>query len=218
MTHTCKLFTPEECVTIFDKANKVGWSLDESKRFSVIDLSVEDEHDLVKSYTSYIYPTLNQNKNYSSLVVPKRTSIPLVYISTAKESGEEWQYHRDDYETEDMKREYTVLLSLSDPSEYDDGDVYIRHSGTESTFKLPAGFALVTPTTTYIKFGKVTKGCRKFCRWTIESYIKDKDMFDINLQYNQLYLAFQDNLSKQADEIFSLTNNMLLNKIADFQS
>lgn len=218
MAHTCKLFTPEECLEIFDKANKIGWNLDETKRFSVINLNQEDEHDLIKAYTSYIYPKLNQSTQYSSLVVPKKTSIPLVYSSNSEESGAEWTYHRDDYESEDMKREYTVILSLSDPDDYESGEMYVRDSGTESTYKLPAGYAVVMPSTNYVKFAGVEKGTRKMCRWTIETYIKDPEMFDINLQYNQLYLAFQDNLSKQADEIFSLTNNMLLNKIADFTS
>ena len=35
------------------------------------------------------------------------------------------------------------------------------------------------------------------------------------MRYQQLYDAFQENLSEQADELFKLANNMLLNAFLD---
>lgn len=212
MAHTCRIFTPEEVAEWSDKANKLGWV--EKDRFRVIDLGQEDKHKKVAAYTNYAYSTLNNNKDYGALVVPRKTSVPLVYVSNS--DHEEWGYHRDDSNSKEMKREYTVILALNDASEYEGGEIVVRDGGAEVNFKLPAGMCVVTPTSTYIKLNKVNAGVRAICRWTIESYIKNKSFFNINLQYNQLYSAFREGLSAPADELFSLTNNMLLNEVAHF--
>lgn len=215
MAHTCKIFSPEDVGEIFDKANKVGWKEDSLNRFRILDFGKEDKHGTFSSYQKYIYNKLNENQDYSAFVVPRKTSIPLLYISS-EEHSETWQYHRDDLNSSDMNREYSVILFMSDPDEYEGGEISIRIGGTESVYKLPKGVCIIFPTSTYVKVSPVASGTRILCRWTIETYVKNAEMFNINLQYNQLYRAFRENLSPQADEVFTLTNNMLLNEIANF--
>jgi len=212
MAHTCKLYTKEQTAEWFDKANKLGWKEDPQNKFISLDLNAEEEK--LRSYTNYAYGSLNSNKTYGSLVVPRRTSIPIVYVS--KEGNSSWTFHRDDSYTESMTREYSIVLAMNAPEEYDDGEIVVRSGGAEVNYKLPVGMALVVPSTSYLKFRSVTKGQRIICRWSIESYIKDHDYFNINFQYNQMYDALSEGLSEPADEMFAVTNNMLLNKVASF--
>jgi len=212
MAHTCRIFDADQAKEWLDKANKLGWL--EQDRFRVIDLGQEDKHKKVQAFTNYSYTTLGNNKDYTNLVVPRKTSIPVVYISD--ESHSAWGYHRDDSTSKDMKREYSVILALNDPSEYEGGELVVRENGAEVNFKLPVGMCLITHASSYIKLNKVNAGSRVICRWTIETYVKNKTFFNINLQYNQFYSAVREGLSDPADELLSLTNNMLLNEVAHF--
>jgi PKHD-type hydroxylase len=212
MAHTCKLFDTDQINLWIDKANKLGWQEDSNGRFSAIDLSAKEEK--VTTYTNHVYSLLNTSNLYSSLVCPRRGSIPIVYQS--KEGNKEWGFHRDDTSNETMTREYSIILALNSPEEYDGGEIVVKSHGAEVNFRLPVGMAIITKSSDYIKFRPVTKGNRILCRWSIESYIKDESFFDINLQYNQMYDVLNEGLSGPADELFAVTNNMLLNKVADF--
>jgi len=212
MAHTCKLFETEQVQEWFDKANKVGWRDDPKNRFQAIDLSAAEEK--LTAYTNYAYSTLNKSQLYSSLVCPRRTSIPVVY--SAKEGHDDWGFHRDDTSSDSMTREYSIILAMNAPEEYEGGEIVVKSSGAEVNFKLPQGMAIITKSTDYVKFRAVSKGQRVICRWSIETYIKDQAFFDINLQYNQMYDVLSEGLSGPADELFAVTNNMLLNKVADF--
>tara|TARA_B100001996_G_scaffold313136_1_gene255452 strand:+ start:261 stop:929 length:669 start_codon:yes stop_codon:yes gene_type:complete len=215
MSFTQRIFTDQECDKIYDLSQKVGSSSDKGKRFTFMDQSDssdENQQQMVSNFYDTFFDMLAKNSLYSGSLVPDSSSTPNVYTST-EELGEEWGWHRDDFKTPeaDMMREWTVILSLNDPEEYDDGEVIILGGGSESVFKMPKGWICFAPSAQYVKFNKVTKGRRILMRWAVESLVKDPREIELLTRYTQLYHAFKENLSGQADDLFSLANNMLLN-------
>ena len=217
MSFTQKIFTPEQCDAIYDASQKLPTQEDTLERFSYMSPTDPDDpaqQEFAKNFYNLFYGFLQESSSYVNSLAPAQTSIPIVCTSTPK-LGKEWQFHRDDFEDKDMKREWTIILSLSEPEEYEGGEIIILGSGSESVLKLPKGWIAICPSENYVKYNEVTGGQRRLARWCIVSGIKDKTQFEINIRYNQLYEAFKDNLSTQADELFKLANNMYLNSILD---
>ena len=209
MSFNSKILDPEQVEEFLDRARKVGVKADTSNRFLYLSENDEkEEFAMEKQFYQYFFKTFSENEFYRNAVLPQKTSVPAVYFSN-EEFGEEWKFHRDDFEQEDMTREYSVVLSLSD--EYEGGEMVVLRGGIESTMKLPKGYMAIFPSDTYVKFEKVTSGERVLCRWATEVGIKDHTHFEINLRYQQLFNAFQGSLSPQAEEMFFLANNMLAN-------
>lgn len=209
MSFNTKILSPEESDEFLDKARKVGVKSDSVKRFLYLsENDTEGEYAMEKSFYQYFFKTFSDSDFYRNAVLPQKTSVPAVYFSN-EECGEEWKFHRDDYEQDDMVREYSVVLSLSD--DYEGGEMVVLRGGIESTVKLPKGYMAIFPSDTYVKFLKVTSGERVITRWATEVGIKDPTEFELNLRYQQLFNAFQGNLSPQAEEMFFLANNMLAN-------
>ena len=217
MSFTQKIFTPEQCDAIYDASQKLPVKEDELKRFSYMGQSDKDDpsqQELAKNFYNLFYGFLQDSSAYVNGCAPAQTSIPIISTSTPK-LGKEWQYHRDDFEDKQMKREWTVILSLSEPDDYEGGEAVMLGNGSESILKMPKGWMAICPAENYVKYNEVTGGQRRLARWCIISGIKDKQHFEINMRYQQLYDAFQENLSEQADELFKLANNMLLNVFLD---
>ena len=215
MSFTQRIFTDQECDQIYDLSQKVGSSSDKGKRFTFMDQNDsedENQQQQVSNFYNKFFDMLAKNGLYSGSLVPDSSSTPNVYTST-EEMGEEWGWHRDDFKTPeaDMMREWTIILALNDPEEYEDGEVLILGGGSESVFKMPKGWICFAPSAQYVKFNKVTKGRRILMRWAVESLVKDPRQIELLTRYTQLYHAFKENLSEPADELFSLANNMLLN-------
>ena len=61
-----------------------------------------------KQFYQYFFKTILENE-FINAVLPQKTSVPAVYFSN-EEFGEEWKFHRDDFDQEDMTREYSVII------------------------------------------------------------------------------------------------------------
>tara|TARA_B100000131_G_scaffold297307_1_gene315932 strand:+ start:132 stop:800 length:669 start_codon:yes stop_codon:yes gene_type:complete len=217
MAYTQRIFTEAQCDGIYDLSQKVGSTEDSAKRFIFMSQANKEDEDQIAQATNFyngFYDLVQNNDVYTNSVVPSNTSLPSVYTSTIK-FGEAWGWHRDDFTQKEveMTREWTVIVSLNGPEDYEGGEVVVLDGGTESILKMPKGYAAICPASNYVKFNKVTKGKRICMRWAVESLIKDREEFELNLRYNQLYNAFRENLSEQADELFVLANNKLLNHL-----
>jgi len=211
MSFNTRILDPEKCEEFLDKARKVGVKADPANRFLYLAEDGKDEdYPMEKQFYQYFFKTFSENDFYRNAVLPQKTSVPAVYFSN-QEYGQEWKFHRDDFDQDDMTREYSVVLSLSNPEDYEGGEMIVVNAGMESTVKLPKGFMAIFPAESYVKFEDVTSGERVICRWATEVGLKNHTEFEINLRYQQLFNAFQGNLSPQAEEMFFIANNMLAN-------
>ena len=106
MSFTQKIFTPEQCDSIYDASQKLPIQEDQLKRFSYMSQTDKDnpeQQELAKNFYNLFYGFLQESTAYVNALAPAQTAVPIVCTSTPK-LGKEWQFHRDDFEDKDMKR------------------------------------------------------------------------------------------------------------------
>jgi PKHD-type hydroxylase len=72
-----------------------------------------------------------------------------------------------------VRTDQSVTLFLSDPGDYDGGELMIQHGSGEEAIKLPAGAAVVYPSGALHRVAPVTRGERLAAITWVQSFIRD---------------------------------------------
>ena len=94
---------------------------------------------------------------FSAAVMPRRFAPPLF---ARYEPGMEFGTHMDNplMGPDHMRADVSVTIFLSEPEDYDGGELVMETSGGEAAYKLPAGSAIAYPTTMLHRVEPVTRG------------------------------------------------------------
>lgn len=133
--------------------------------------------------------------HYTSL---KRTS---EFTFTEFREGHFYDSHIDAYYMENYVRtDLSCTIFLSDPSEYEGGELSINIGNREVDYKLPAGSLLLYPTNEYHRVRQITSGKRRVCIFWIESHICDPTVRQALGELSRVF--FDDGVGlNSADEI-----------------
>lgn len=105
--------------------------------------------------------------------------------------GQAYGTHVDDAFMNGRRTDVSVTVFLSDPGAYDGGELMIETPAGEQAIKLPAGAAIVYPSTTLHRVEPVTRGERLACVGWIESRIRDgaarEILFDLERARRSLF-------------------------------
>ncbi|MCC6919438.1 MAG: Fe2+-dependent dioxygenase [Alphaproteobacteria bacterium] len=93
--------------------------------------------------------------------------------------GDSYGRHVDDAYMGLQRTDIAMTLFLSDPKDYDGGELVIDLPSGEQRMKLPAGAAIVYPATTIHRVEPVTRGERLACVGWIESRLRDPGQREI---------------------------------------
>lgn len=95
-----------------------------------------------------------------------------------------------------VRTDLSCTLFLSQPDEYEGGELVVRESGGERRFKLPAGDLLLYPGTTVHEVTPVTRGARLASFFWIESMVRSAEqrrlLFDMDMALLQLRSRGED--------------------------
>jgi len=72
-----------------------------------------------------------------------------------------------------VRSDLSFTLFLSDPGDYDGGELVIESSAGELPFKLPIGHAILYPSSTLHHVAPVTRGARIAAVSWVQSYVRD---------------------------------------------
>jgi PKHD-type hydroxylase len=107
--------------------------------------------------------------------------------------GQGYGSHVDDALMGGLRTDVSFTLFLSDPDSYQGGDLVIETPAGEIPFKLPAGAALVYPSTTLHRVERVTAGTRLVVAGWIRSFVRDPAerelLFDLDTARQSLFKA-----------------------------
>ena len=125
--------------------------------------------------------------------------------------------HMDNAIMGDMRVDLSLTLFLSDPSEYEGGELVIDFATGERTIKLPAGSAVLYPTTAPHRVTEVTQGQRLVVVTWIRSMVRDpaarEILFDLKTAQNSL--SKQLGKSPEIDLLSKSYTNLLRRWIED---
>jgi PKHD-type hydroxylase len=78
-----------------------------------------------------------------------------------------------------MRSDISMTLFLSDPATYEGGELIIESSQGETSFKLPAGAAVIYPSSSIHRVEEVTQGLRLAAVTWIQSWVRDPSQREI---------------------------------------
>jgi PKHD-type hydroxylase len=135
-----------------------------------------------------ILAALAKNPLYFSAVLPLRT-IPPLFNSYA--GGEHYGAHVDGSmrripgSGEWIRTDVSTTVFLCDPEEYDGGELIVTDAYGEHEVKLPAGDAIIYPSTSIHRVEPVTRGARVCSFFWTQSMVRDDMRRSMLLELDQ---------------------------------
>jgi PKHD-type hydroxylase len=144
---------------------------------------------------------------------PKEILSPLFSRYTA---GKSYGLHMDNALMGDMRIDLSLTLFLSDPAEYDGGELVIYFPTGERSIKLPARHAVLYPTTALHRVAEVTKGQRLVAVTWIRSLVRDPAKREILFDLKTAHHRLDSQLGKTPEiDLVSKTHTNLLRRWAE---
>lgn len=110
-----------------------------------------------------------------------------------------------------MRGDLSCTVFLSDPEQYDGGELVIHHPGGSRAFKLPAGHALLYPASTVHEVTPVTRGERLAGFFWVQSLVAEDSrrqiLFDLDM--NLLRLRARHGDSPETTALSGVYHNLL---------
>ncbi len=168
----------------------------------------DDRADEIKAT---VLAALRRNPTFRRVAIPRTIRPPLI---SRYQEGMSYGLHVDDALMGTARKERSdlaVTVALSDPGEYDGGELVIHGSLGEQEVKLPAGAAVVYPSSCLHRVAPVTRGERLAAVTWVQSYVRDPAkrelLHDLELIREKLTRAAPD--TEEADLAAKTYANLL---------
>ena len=140
---------------------------------------LDQDGDAAKALRPIVLQALNRNLDFFSAALPKRVFPPLFnrYGGSANAFGN----HVDNAVRflpgtvgERVRTDLSCTLFLAEPDEYDGGELVVADTYGEHEVKLPAGDAILYPSTSLHQVNPVTRGVRVAAFFWIQSLVREE--------------------------------------------
>lgn len=159
---------------------------------------------LARELGKVVVDALRRSGTFISATLPCRLTEPMF---NRYAGGMRYGNHVDNavmYQPQPLRSDISVTLFLSEPQEYDGGELLIDELAVRQKVKLPAGSAIVYPTTSLHRVEPVTRGARLACFFWVQSMVADDAartvLFDLDTAIQRLTRTGAD-----ADAVLQLT-------------
>lgn len=167
-------------------------------------LNNQSIHSNMNAFVSNI---LVSNNKLSNIFCVNKIS-PVYFLWYLKDMH--YNYHIDNYPIGGVNAHFSMTCFLSDPTEYEGGELILKIGDIETSHKLSKGSAIIYPTGLWHKINKVTNGERKvFVSW-LETSIKNSFIRNHMIDYGFTIEEMIDNVDgKYIEKLEQLRINLL---------
>lgn len=164
---------------------------------------------LAKELGAVILQRLYQHPLFLSAAIPHRTVPPLFNVYSG---GEHYGLHVDGAirilpgSTLSLRTDLSSTLFLSEPEDYDGGELQILDTYGEHQVKLPAGDLILYPSTSLHQVLPVTRGERVCSFFWSQSQVRDSEKRALLFNLDQQILSLRSQLGDSA-EVLALTGH-----------
>ncbi len=147
---------------------------------------VDQKSNVFNQLNELVYNNLTRHRKFRNFALPHRISAPFY---ARYEQGMAYGDHIDDPimgSPHHFRTDVSTTVFLSDPDEYEGGELIIQSSYGEQSFKLPAGYAVAYPSGNLHRVAPVTAGRRQVMVLWIQSLIRDPAQRAILYELNQV--------------------------------
>jgi PKHD-type hydroxylase len=155
-----------------------------------------------------VIAALSANSVFKAAVLPRRFAPPLF---ARYEPGMAFGTHMDNplMGPDHLRADVSVTIFLSEPTDYDGGELVMETTGGEAAYKLAAGSAVAYPTTMLHRVEPVTRGTREVAVTWAQSLVRQADQREILFDLERLGRAVFGREGKS--EHFDLINKTAAN-------
>jgi len=174
-------------------------------------LQMDRSAPAAKDVVNLIQAGLQRNKTFQRAFLPKSIRPPMI---SRYEVGMNYGLHVDDAfmgKTARARSDISLTVFLSDPGDYDGGELVMASPFGDQEIKLPAGSAVIYPSSTLHQVAPVTRGERLAAVTWAQSQVRDAarremlyDVFQIREK-----LAKSDPDGAETDLAFKTYSNLL---------
>lgn len=157
-----------------------------------------------------IISALTANPRFVSAAIPKQIFPPL-FNRYAASNGHHFGIHVDNAVRGDrltglrIRTDLSVTLFLSEPEEYDGGELVIEDLYGSHDVKLPAGHLVLYPSTSLHMVTPVTRGMRVASFFWLQSMIRDAQARSLIFDLDTAIQALVERLGRDDPETVKLT-------------
>jgi len=149
---------------------------------------VDGKDELMPEMRQLLVDCLERNALFNSAARPRHVR-PALFSRYVP--GMEYGNHIDEAIMNGMRMDLSFTLFLSDPESYDGGELVIDSTAGEQEIKLPAGSAVLYPSTSLHRVAPVTRGQRLAAVTWVRSLIRDAQqreiLFDLDRVHDTLF-------------------------------
>lgn len=163
-------------------------------------LQLPDASPLRRQLGEQVIAALTRHPLYHAAALPLRTISPRF---NRYEGGGEYGFHIDGavmstgHGDEHVRSDISCTLFLAEPDEYDGGELIVSDTYGEHEVKLPAGHAIVYPSSSLHRVTPVTRGARIAAFFWVQSLVRDDGARQLLLE---LDTAIRDLSATAADQ------------------
>ena len=168
-----------------------------------------EDHPLTHHLSNIILEALGTHPLFLSAAIPLDIIPPLF---NRYENQESFGFHVDNSirrirgTNERLRTDLSCTLFLSEPEEYEGGDLVVEDTYGYHEVKLPAGDIILYPSTSLHEVTAITSGCRIASFFWVQSMVRDDAerhmLFNLDQTVQNLRMQLGDNHS----EVIKLTN------------
>jgi PKHD-type hydroxylase len=203
MLHLPKVLTAEELTKLRDAAARAPWvdgratahgAAAERKRNQQVDETSADG----RAIAAAVMQALQRYPVFAAATFPARVSQPMM---NRYAPGMEYGPHVDTSlmgGIDPLRTDLSGTLFLSEPSDYDGGELIVDSSSGRQAVKLPAGDLFLYPSTRVHYVAPVTRGARLGVVFWIQSLIGDPERRSLLFEMSQLLFALEQQRGQTA--------------------
>ena len=169
-----------------------------------------------KELNELVMSNLVRHPKYKAVAWPKRVAAPFY---ARYESGMEYGEHVDDPimgQGDIYRTDVSTTIFLSEPDEYEGGELVIKDAYGERSIKLAAGSAVVYPSHSRHYVAPVTKGVRYVAVTWAQSTVRDPSKREMLYELNQAReILYKELPDSEATRKISATFNNLVRRWVD---
>jgi len=192
------------------RANALGWRDGRSTAGRVAKAVKRNEQAVLnneqgKTLKKEIMPLISENAVLNAIARPRRFSS--LMISRTRDGGH-YGAHVDNAlmgkGEARLRTDISFTLFLSDPEDYEGGELVIHAAGMRSSVKAKAGQMVLYPSSSIHEVRPVSRGERIVCVGWIESMIADPSQRELLFDLENLRITLRQKLEANGPELLTL--------------
>ena len=227
MVHIPNVLTAEQvarCRAVMEKAAWVDGRITAGHQSAQVkhNLQLPEAAPEARELGDMVVQALGRNPLFVSAVLPKQVFPPLFNRYDAS-AGHGFGNHVDNAirylpdRSGRIRTDLSATVFLSDPKDYDGGELIVEDTYGEHAVKLPAGDMVLYPSTSLHRVEPVTRGSRVASFFWIQSMVRDDGQRTLLLEMDAAIRSLAGNVGDKDPSIVALTGTYhnLLRRWAD---